>query len=77
MTVSEKVRVISDFSRIFFIEWKHRSYKIDKVGFHHILRDGSRLKHIFSVISGTLFLKLEFDTKHLDWTLLEIQERGI
>ena len=74
MTVSEKVRVISDFSKIFFIEWKHRRYKIDKVGFHHVLSEGKTLTHIFSAVSGTLFLKLKFDTKHLDWTLLEINE---
>jgi hypothetical protein len=76
MVVSERVRVISDFNKIFFVEWKHRSYKVDKVGFHHTVNDGNTLTHIFSVLAGSVFLKLKLNTKHLDWTLLEVHEEN-
>ena len=77
MVISEKVRVITDFSKIFFVEWKNRSYKVDKVGFHHFLLEGKTLMHVFSVISGSIFLKIKLDTKHLAWTFEEIQDNGI
>lgn len=76
MIISEKVRVITDFSKIFFVEWKNRTYKVDKVGFHHSFLEGKTLMHVFSVISGSIFLKIKLDTKHLSWTLEEIYEEN-
>lgn len=75
MLVSEKVRVITDFNKIFFVEWKNRSYKVDKVGFHHSFKEGKTLIHIFSVIAGSIFLKLKFNAKDLLWSLEEIYEK--
>lgn len=55
-----------------WVKWKGRVYKIDKVGLHHTYKKGDTLMHIFSVVSGNLFMKLAFDTKNLSWELVEI-----
>jgi hypothetical protein len=54
------------------ISWRGSTYRITKVGFHHIEWDGRVLIHIFSVTDGTTFFKLRFDTETLFWRLLEV-----
>jgi len=69
--ISEKVTVgMSDFPK--WVKWKNRIYKIDKVGLHHTYLQGQTLQHVFSVISGTTFMKLILNTKSLTWKLEEI-----
>jgi hypothetical protein len=53
--------------------WHGKRYRITAVGFHHTLREGRVLIHIFSVTDGTTFFKLRFDTETLGWKLLEIE----
>lgn len=72
--IDEKVNVILASNTPLSVSWRSRDYKITKVGLHHDLYEGKTLIHIFSVLSGTLFLKLKFDTKYLEWTLLEIYD---
>lgn len=52
--------------------WRENRYMITKVGFHHTLREGRTLCHIFSVTDGNTFFKLRFDTETLGWKLLEV-----
>ncbi len=56
--------------------WCGKRYHITTVGFHHTLRAGQVLFHIFSVTDGTTFFKLRFDTETLGWKLLEV-EHGV
>lgn len=54
------------------IYWQGRRYQMTTVGFHHTVREGRVLIHVFSVSDGTTFFKLRFDTETLGWKLLEI-----
>lgn len=54
------------------IHWRANRYLVTKVGFHHTLRDGRILHHIFSVTDGNTYLKLQFNTETLMWRLLEV-----
>lgn len=71
-TISEKVDVVLASSTPISMHWRGRDYKINKIGLKHNYFEGKNLIHIFSVLSGSLFLKLKFDTKYLSWTLLEV-----
>ncbi|MFC1625428.1 hypothetical protein ACFL1Q_00085 [Patescibacteria group bacterium] len=72
-TISEPVEVgLSSSPK--WVAWRGRVYKIDKVGFHHSFWEGSILIHIFSVVSGTLFLKLKLNTQSLKWVLEEVSD---
>ncbi|MEK7550460.1 MAG: hypothetical protein AAB535_01625 [Patescibacteria group bacterium] len=57
-----------------YLVWKGRTYKIDKIGFHHTHLGGDTLHHTFSVVSGSVFLKIDLNTKNLCWRLEEILE---
>jgi len=74
-TIAEKVSVISQDDTPLSITWKNRDYKITKIGLHHDFYEGKILMHVFSVVSDTLFLKLKFNTKHLTWNLMEIDQK--
>lgn len=73
-TINEVVDVVLANSTPLSMHWRNRDYKITKVGLRHDFLEGKTLMHVFSVLSGTLFLKLKLDTKHLEWKLLEISE---
>ena len=57
------------------IHWRGRRYMINKVGLHHIVRDGRALFHIFAVSDGISFFKLQFNAETLGWRLLEVSDR--
>ena len=60
-----------------WVKWKNRIYDIKKIGLHHTYYEGKTLHHIFSVITDTLFMRLNLNTKNLLWTLEEVSENGI
>ena len=74
MTINEKVTVgmVNDIPK--YIIWKGRSHNITQIGLHHHFREGDTMLHIFSVIAGTMFMRLKFDTDVLTWELEEISE---
>jgi len=74
MTTLDKVRVILENSTPLSMVWKNRDYKITKIGLHHNYYEGKTLVHIFSCLSDDLFLKLKFNTKNLQWNLMEIYQ---
>ena len=53
--------------------WRGRRYTLSQMGFHHTMRDGRTLIHVYSMTDGTTFFKLQFDTETLSWKLLEIE----
>lgn len=73
-TIAEKVSVNLQDNTPVAMKWRHRDYKITKVGLHHTYLEGKILIHVFSCLSDDLFLKLELNTKHLTWVLLETFE---
>lgn len=73
--IAEKVRVSCDCQSAAgnlvptAIFWRGREYRVEKVGLHFPLRQGRVLHHIFSVVAGGNFFKLDFDTESLVWTI--------
>ncbi|WKZ25792.1 MAG: hypothetical protein QY322_00550 [bacterium] len=73
-TIAEKVSVDLRDNVPVLMSWRNRDYHITKVGLHHSFTEGDILYHTFSVLSGDLFLKLKFNTKHLIWNLIQIYQ---
>ena len=57
-----------------WIVWDGRLYPVVKIGFHHTVREGRALYHIFSVASKSLFFRLSLNTENLHWRLEEISD---
>ncbi len=74
MIIDEKVTVgmVNDIPK--YVVWKGRNHTVTQIGLHHTLREGRTLYHIFSAVSGTLFMRLKFDTDTLLWRLEEISD---
>ncbi|KKS98173.1 MAG: hypothetical protein UV73_C0003G0115 [Candidatus Gottesmanbacteria bacterium GW2011_GWA2_43_14] len=78
--INEKVSVVTVFDREKRtvtprkIKWQGRLYTIEKIGYHHKVKQGKKLLHIFSVCNNSLAFKLEFDTETLFWTLTEVSD---
>ncbi len=56
------------------VVWNGRLYPITKVGLHHTYRQGSILFHVYSVLSGELYLRLTLDSESLVWNLEELTD---
>lgn len=76
-TIGETVSVNLVDNTPVSIVWKNRDYLVTKIGLHHKYYEGKFLIHIFSCLSGDLFLKLKFNTNLLSWTLEELMQNGI
>lgn len=74
MTIDERVTVgmVNDVPK--YMIWKGRNYTINQIGLHHHFREGNTLYHIFSVVSGTVFLRLRLNTDNLFWKLEEVND---
>jgi hypothetical protein len=74
MKINEKVTVgmVNNIPK--YVLWKNRSHNITQIGLHHHFREGATLYHVFSVIAGTLFMRLKFDTDSLVWVLEEVSD---
>lgn len=79
-TINEKVSVIAIYDRLrnevtpWRVKWGNKIHTITEIGFHHTVREGRTLQHIFSVSDGNLSFKLRCDTETLHWTLEEIND---
>lgn len=74
MIIAEPVTVGLINNRPKYMIWKGRSYKITQIGLHHTLRKGLTLYHIYSVVAGSIFLRLKLNTENLTWKLEEITD---
>ncbi|MBI3619559.1 hypothetical protein HY214_00200 [Candidatus Roizmanbacteria bacterium] len=78
--VNEKVSVVTIFNTEkgtvmpWKLRWRGRDYCVTRLGFHHTLRQGKTLLHIFSVTTHSLAFKLKLDTDTLHWTLEEVYD---
>lgn len=52
-------------------------YEIDKIAFSYNHKIGRTLFHVFTVLSGATYLKLQLDSELLNWKLLEIRHREL
>lgn len=58
------------------ISWQNKEYAVGEVGYHHTVRDGQTLHHIFELADrdNNLWFRLNFDTSNLHWSLEAISD---
>jgi len=77
MIINQKVSVISSYNHQTGevsprkILWNNREYKISRLTYHHKIKEGSQLFHIFHVTDGNTDFCLKLDTQNLHWRLEE------
>lgn len=74
MTIDESVTVGMVDGLPKYMVWKGRNYTINKIGLHHHFTKGKTLYHVFSVTSGSVFLRLKLNTDNLLWKLEEFSD---
>ena len=71
--LSEPVNVTFSHQPLSLV-WSSRDYRVSQIGLHHTFRDGRTLHHIYSVVAGNLFFRLNLNTYSLHWTLEEVSD---
>ncbi len=80
--INQEVSVVSYFSarkRLslpHIISWRGREYSVGTIGFHHTIRRGETLYHIFELSDREeqLWMRLKLDTSTLHWTLEAVSD---
>ncbi len=80
--INEEVSVVMYYNarkRIalpFAIGWQNREYKVGKIGYHHIVKDGLTLHHIFELVDKEeiLWFRINLDTSNLHWLLETVSD---
>lgn len=71
----EKVDVVCVFNfgkaRIYKIKVRGKEKRVQRLGLHYHYKIGEQLFHVFGVLAERTFYKLSFNTKTLNWHLLE------
>ncbi len=79
-SINEKVSMITKYDRSTGLvspvkmRWQGRDYEIKSVSYHHVVKDGKKLLHIFHVTDDASDFRLRLDTETLHWTLEEIYD---
>lgn len=63
-----------DRVRPYCIDWDGKRYKVEKCGFYHSYRKGTRKIHVFSVSTATLDMRVEVDSETFECFLTEISD---
>jgi len=80
--INEEVGVVMYYSarkRLavpYLIMWQGKEYKIGKIGYHHTIKNGTVLHHIFELVDEeeTLWFRLNLDTSNLHWKLEQVSD---
>lgn len=78
--INEPIDIITIYKRTgakttpYKIRWNGRSYIITKIGYHHKVREGNTIYHIFHVCTDTLAFRLKHNTDSLQWLLEEVSD---
>lgn len=78
--ISEPISVITAFNakehrvRPIELTWSHHTYSVSQVGLRHTYLDGRVRHHVFSVVAGNLFFRLNLNADTLHWTLEEVSD---
>ena len=81
-TINEEVSVVMYYSAKkrealpWRISWHNKVYAVGKIGYHHKVKSGDTLHHIFELVhkEQTLWFRLNLDTSNLHWTLEAIHD---
>lgn len=82
--INKEVSVVSFFSakkRLslpHLVSWEGREYPVGRIGFHHTVRRGETLYHIYELTDreDVLWMRLALNTANLHWTL-EVVSDGL
>ena len=80
--INKKVSVVTVFSARqraaapYMVNWQNRDYHVGKIGYHHTIRRGETLHHIYEVVDkdNSLWMRLNFDTSNLHWVLENVSD---
>ena len=78
--IYEKVDVLTIYKRDssqtapYKVRWNNRTHTIKKVGYHHKVREGRTVYHLFHVSTDTLAFRLRHDPDTLHWILEEVSD---
>lgn len=80
--INQEVSVVSYFnakkrlSLPHTVSWQGREYTVGKIGFHHTVRRGETLHHIYELVDKDemLWMRLNLDTSNLHWTLEAVSD---
>ncbi len=80
--INQEVSVVSVFSakqRVaapYLLSWRSTDYQVGSIDYHHTIRRGETLHHIYEVVDkdNLLHFRLNFDTSNLHWTLEAIHD---
>ena len=58
------------------IRWQNNDYQVGKIGYHHQVRIGTTLHHIYELVDrqNCLWFRLNFNTDNLHWLLETISD---
>lgn len=76
--INERVDVITIYRKAgaivmpYKLRWNGREYKITTLGYHHKVKEGKTVVHVFSVSNDELAFRLRFNTDTLSWILEEV-----
>ncbi len=58
------------------LHWQNRDYMVGEIGFHHRVREGRVIHHIFECVDDkqTMAFRLNFNTEVLSWTLEAVSD---
>jgi len=80
--INEEVSVVMFYSarkRValpHMISWQNKEYLVGKIGYHHQVKDGQTLHHIFELTdkNESIWFRLNLDTSNLHWKLEAIHD---
>lgn len=75
--INKEVSVVMSFNaskrtaQPYAINWQNRDYKVGTIGYHHTVRDGNTLHHIYELTDAenSIHFRLNLDTSNLHWVL--------
>lgn len=76
--INERIDVITIYRKTgalvmpYKLRWNGKEYKITKLGYHHKIKEGKTLIHIFSCSNDSLAFRLRFNSDTLSWILEEV-----
>lgn len=78
--ISEPVSVTTAFdaykraTRPISLQWGNQIYEVAQLGLRHSYKEGNVRHHVFSVVGGDLFFRLNLNADTLNWTLEEVSD---
>jgi hypothetical protein len=58
------------------LSWQNKEYQVGKIGYHHKVKQGATLHHIFELVDrdNNLWFRLNLNTSNLHWVLEAVSD---